>query len=102
MIKGIVKGIFKALKYSKFARILIALIYIISPYDIMPEAILGALGFVDDGAAIFYIIKTIVTDSAGRFIIPHLSRFGKAVLRFIFIALIIAAVLIYLLFKFMP
>ncbi|MCR5621949.1 MAG: DUF1232 domain-containing protein [Treponema sp.] len=68
------KAIFHLLKASKFAKIVLALVYIISPVDLIPEAVFGAVGFIDDGAAAIYLLKTLATDSAGRFIMPRLLR----------------------------
>ncbi len=36
---------------------LLVLLYLISPIDILPEAMLGPLGFVDDAALLAYLIK---------------------------------------------
>ncbi|MFA9487991.1 MULTISPECIES: DUF1232 domain-containing protein [unclassified Mannheimia] len=44
----------------KWIKIAIILIYMFSPVDILPEAILGPLGLVDDAAALMLLIKTIL------------------------------------------
>ncbi len=90
------KAIFRLLKASKFAKILLALVYIISPVDLIPEALLGAVGLIDDGAAAIYLVKTLATDSAGRFILPRLSRGAKGVLRFFLVVLAVLAVVVVL------
>lgn len=36
---------------------LLVLLYLVSPIDILPEAMLGPLGFVDDAALLAYLIK---------------------------------------------
>ncbi|WP_044469556.1 DUF1232 domain-containing protein [Mannheimia massilioguelmaensis] len=46
---------------AKLLKIVIILIYLLSPFDILPEALLGPLGLVDDAAAIALLIKTILT-----------------------------------------
>ena len=84
------KTIFRLLKASKFAKILLALVYIISPIDLIPEALLGTVGLIDDGAAAIYLVKTLATDSAGRFIL----RGAKGGLIFLFILLAAMAVLV--------
>lgn len=48
------------MRKDKLITITIALIYLISPVDILPEAVLGPLGLVDDAAAIFLIIRTLM------------------------------------------
>lgn len=45
---------------AKWIKIAIILIYIFSPVDILPEAILGPLGIVDDAAALLLLIKSIL------------------------------------------
>ncbi|MBF0750866.1 MULTISPECIES: DUF1232 domain-containing protein [unclassified Pasteurella] len=42
---------------TKLLKIVAILIYLLSPIDILPEAILGPLGLVDDAAAIWLLIK---------------------------------------------
>lgn len=37
----------------------LTILYVLSPVDLLPEAILGPLGFVDDAALIAYLIKRI-------------------------------------------
>lgn len=41
----------------KWLKVAIILIYLISPVDILPEALLGPLGLVDDAAAVWLLIK---------------------------------------------
>lgn len=43
------KGLFKIA--------LLVLLYLVSPLDILPEAMLGPLGFVDDAALLAYLLK---------------------------------------------
>ena len=40
--------------------IILCLVYILSPVDIIPEALLGPLRFVDDGAVLLKLITTII------------------------------------------
>lgn len=44
----------------KWIKIAIILIYLFSPVDILPEAMLGPLGLVDDAAAILLLIQTLL------------------------------------------
>ena len=48
----------------------------------------------DDGAAAMYLLKTLATDSAGRFILPRLSRGVKKALTVLFILFAAFVVLI--------
>lgn len=45
---------------AKLIKIAIILIYLFSPIDILPEALLGPLGLADDAAAIALLIQTIM------------------------------------------
>ena len=45
---------------TKLIKIAIILIYSFSPIDILPEAVLGPLGLVDDAAAIALLIRILL------------------------------------------
>ena len=45
---------------TKLIKIAIILIYLFSPIDILPEAVLGPLGLVDDAAAIALLIRILL------------------------------------------
>ncbi len=40
---------------------IVTILYVLSPVDLLPEAILGPLGLIDDAALIAYLIKRIMT-----------------------------------------
>jgi len=40
---------------------ILTILYVLSPVDLLPEALLGPLGFVDDAALIAYLIKRMMT-----------------------------------------
>lgn len=44
----------------KLIKIAIILVYLFSPIDILPEAVLGPLGLVDDAAAIALLIRILL------------------------------------------
>lgn len=46
----------------KLLKIIVILIYLLSPVDLLPEAVLGPLGLVDDAAALFLLIKLLWFD----------------------------------------
>lgn len=46
----------------KLLKIIVILIYLLSPVDLIPEAFLGPLGLVDDAAALFLLIKLVFFD----------------------------------------
>lgn len=45
------------MKKTKLLKIIIILIYLLSPVDLLPEFVLGPLGLVDDVAAVILLIK---------------------------------------------
>ncbi|OOF69929.1 DUF1232 domain-containing protein [Rodentibacter caecimuris] len=45
------------MKKTKWLKIALILIYLLSPVDILPEALLGPLGLVDDIAAVMLLIQ---------------------------------------------
>ena len=45
---------------TKLIKIAINLIYLFRPIDILPEAVLGPLGLVDDAAAIALLIRILL------------------------------------------
>lgn len=46
----------------KLLKIIVILIYLLSPVDLLPEAVLGPMGLVDDAAALFLLIKLLWFD----------------------------------------
>ncbi|OOF45750.1 DUF1232 domain-containing protein [Rodentibacter trehalosifermentans] len=46
---------------TKLIKIIVILIYLFSPIDILPEAVLGPMGLVDDAAAIWLLIKILLS-----------------------------------------
>lgn len=51
---------FKNMNKIKLLKIAVILVYLFSPVDILPEAILGPLGLVDDAAAFWLLIKILL------------------------------------------
>lgn len=52
---------FSPMNKTKLVKIVLILIYLFSPVDILPEAILGPMGLVDDAAAIGLLIKILLS-----------------------------------------
>ena len=46
----------------KYVKIGVALLYILSPVDLLPEGLLGMFGFVDDAAVLAYLGMVLFTD----------------------------------------
>lgn len=55
-----VSGIWQAAKLRERMIIVIGLIYIILPFDIVPEIILGPLGLLDDGGALLAVVYAVM------------------------------------------
>lgn len=47
---------------KKKAKIIIYLIYLLSPVDIIPEIFLGPLGLIDDGTVLLALITTLLKE----------------------------------------
>lgn len=43
-------------------KMILAIIYLLSPIDLIPEALLGPFGLLDDGGAFLYLIATFFSD----------------------------------------
>ncbi|OOF37197.1 DUF1232 domain-containing protein [Rodentibacter heidelbergensis] len=52
---------FNRMNKTKLIKIILILVYLFSPIDILPEAILGPMGLVDDAAAIGLLIKILLS-----------------------------------------
>lgn len=55
-----VSGLWQTAKLREKAIIIIGLVYILLPFDIIPEIILGPLGLLDDGGALLAVFATVI------------------------------------------
>lgn len=55
-----ISSIWQSAKLREKLIILVGLVYIISPFDILPEIILGPLGLLDDGGALLAVVYTVM------------------------------------------
>ncbi len=53
-------GIWQSAKLREKMIIIIGLIYIIMPFDLIPEIILGPLGLLDDGGALLAVLYAVM------------------------------------------
>ncbi|MBN2416815.1 DUF1232 domain-containing protein, partial [bacterium] len=53
------------------AKLAAAIAYFVSPIDIIPEAILGPIGYVDDIALAAYVLNSIITASGEEIVTRH-------------------------------
>lgn len=53
------RNIWRSAKLREKVIVILGIIYVVSPIDIIPEAILGPFGLLDDGGAIFAVIATL-------------------------------------------
>lgn len=58
------------MKKTKLLKIIIILIYLLSPVDLLPEFVLGPLGLVDDIAAVILLIKLLTNKKNGKYDLP--------------------------------
>jgi uncharacterized membrane protein YkvA (DUF1232 family) len=61
MINDVISGLYKDIPYASIVMVIVALIYMISPLDILPDVI-PALGVTDDAAMIFLVLDTLRND----------------------------------------
>ena len=66
------KDRFPGMSRSDLLIVLVALVYILSPFDAVPEAIAGPLGLSDDVAA----VRDIVMDSSRHIVSTTITTFG--------------------------
>lgn len=60
LVKDWIKGEYKDLSKNSVIMIIISLLYLVNPFDIIPDFIIG--GFIDDAAVIAYIFKKIASE----------------------------------------
>ena len=56
----VAQGFWKTAYTREKAVIILGIIYALSPIDLIPEVVLGPLGLLDDGGAIFVVLLTIL------------------------------------------
>ncbi len=61
MSKLSISGIWQSAKLREKLIIIIGLIYVILPFDIVPEIILGPLGLLDDGGALLAVLYAVMS-----------------------------------------
>jgi len=61
----------KAVSLDDKAKLALALAYFISPLDLMPEAFLGPIGYLDDLAIAAYVLNNIINHSSPEIIQKH-------------------------------
>lgn len=61
------------------AKVLGAIIYFVSPIDLVPERLVGGAGYLDDVALAAYVLKGIAEHRGDGFIAPHWSGDGELV-----------------------
>lgn len=56
-------GRYRLLTRGRLALIVLAIAYIISPVDLVPELVLGPIGLIDDGAVALWLAGVLLTES---------------------------------------
>jgi uncharacterized membrane protein YkvA (DUF1232 family) len=67
----------KSVYVSDKTRLLAAIAYFISPVDLVPEALLGPAGFVDDIALAAYVINSIIKNTDAEVVSKHWAGDGE-------------------------
>ncbi len=60
MLNLSISELWKSAKLREKLTIIIGLIYIILPFDILPELLLGPLGLLDDGGALLAVLYAVM------------------------------------------
>lgn len=63
MVGTTVSGRYRMLTRGRLALFVLAIAYLISPVDLVPELFLGPLGLVDDGAIAMWLAGTLLSES---------------------------------------
>jgi len=63
------------------AKLILAIAYFISPIDLMPEAFLGPLGYLDDLAISAYVLNDIINSSSPELIQKHWAGDGDVLIQ---------------------
>jgi uncharacterized membrane protein YkvA (DUF1232 family) len=53
------------------ARIVLALAYLVSPFEILPDILLGPLGLVDDLAVVLWVFRSLLEDLPAPVVLRH-------------------------------
>jgi uncharacterized membrane protein YkvA (DUF1232 family) len=61
MLMAYIKGEYRVVPVSSIVAILGALIYVVNPFDVVPDFI-PFLGHIDDAAVVMFVIKQVITD----------------------------------------
>ena len=61
LVKSYIGGEYKEIPYNSIIAVVAVLLYVISPIDIVPDAI-PVVGFADDAAAVAFCVKMIHDD----------------------------------------
>ena len=61
LVKDYYNGVYRKVSYRSIIKILAALIYIVNPFDIVPDFLLG-IGFLDDVAVFTFIMNQIESE----------------------------------------
>lgn len=61
MFKAYLKGVYKEIPWQTITMIVAALVYFVSPIDVIPDFILG-VGYADDAVVITFVFKSVNDD----------------------------------------
>lgn len=75
LFRARMRGEYDGLTWGRLAAMLVALVYVVSPIDLVPEAFLLMFGLADDGVAVLWLAGALL-DEGERFLSWERSRAG--------------------------
>jgi len=63
MAGGALAGRYRQLSRGRLALLVLALAYLVSPVDLLPELVLGPIGLIDDGAVALWLAGVLLGES---------------------------------------
>lgn len=71
----------KEVRMEDKAKLAIAIAYFISPIDLLPEGLLGPLGFIDDIAVAAFVLNSMINNTASDIVVRHWAGEGDILIK---------------------
>ena len=71
----------KDVKVEDKAKLAIAIAYFVSPIDLIPEGLMGPVGYADDIAVAAYVLNSIINNTESEVLVKHWAGEGDILVR---------------------